>query len=149
MIANHAHFKRNSGSLGVTEGGICSGVGKRHDQVGSYRGFSGELATVLFSGQIDIFAENGAVRTGKIDEFKDAKRFAGRGLRPDAFYAVFADDNDFAGIDFPHEFGLYQVQRTGFRGQYIMTVQFSQTQRPEPVGILNPDNFAVAGQNDK
>ena len=80
-----------------------------------------------FAGLIDILAVDRAVRSCKIDEFKDAERPVIRGLGLDTLDAVFVDNHDFSGIKLAHKIGLNQVQGTGFRRQDVMAVELAKT----------------------
>ena len=91
MVTDHSHFKWYAGYFGISQGRISSGIRKRHDQVCLDRSLMRQLTAMGLSGEIDVLAENGAVRSGEIDKFKYAKGPAGSSRRLQTLNAIISD----------------------------------------------------------
>ena len=101
MVSDHAHFKGNAAFLGVPEGGVVAGVGKGHGEVHIRPVLLGQAVAEPFPAEIDVLAENLAVRPREIDQFEDAMgRFDFRERRQ-AVQARLIDDDDLPGLDIP------------------------------------------------
>ena len=105
----------------VSAGGTAGAVGHGDDEVGFDGCFFGELFTVGGSYHVYVFVEDGAGGVGEIDLFEDTVcRCHGVGpVEETAMEAFFVDSDDFAGFDLSNEFGLDDIEGTGFRGDDV------------------------------
>ena len=149
MVADDADLERHARFLGIAQGRVVARVGKGHHQVGLYRGLPGQLPAVGLAHGIDVFAEKGAVRPGKIDKLEDAEGPGAFLVGVEAANPVVVDDHDLAGVQLAHKGGLHQVQGAGLGCQHIAAVEFAQAQGPKPVGVLDAHQLAQAGEHDK
>src|SRR6185369_7088063 len=135
VIADQSQFERQPGLLGIAHGGRNSGVGYGDDQVRFHAMLAGKLPPHLLSDHINVLAEDKGVRTGKVDKFEDTG--LGRHLFPRhaACHAVLVDDYHLPGLQFPDEFGFYQVESAAFRGDHIGLPQLPETKRAESVRV--------------
>ena len=53
------------------------------------------------------------------------------------------------GLDFPYKLAAHEIKRTGFRGDHPGILEFSQTQRPESIGISHGDQVVVGQQHQR
>ena len=74
VVAYHAHFKGDARFCGIADGGVITGIWKRHNHVCPPQGLPGpDACRVPFSFHETFFAVNGRVGPGKIDIFKYAQ----------------------------------------------------------------------------
>ena len=99
---------------------------------------------------VDVLVGNGAVGPREIDVLKDAK---GAPLlfreSLNAFEPAFVDDHDFAGLDIADEFGVNQVERTGFAGENPGIADFADAERTKTVGITDTNELLLGHDHER
>ena len=75
-VLNESLSVGNAGDFRVSYGMRYTGLGNRDDQVGVDRGLLGQQVAHSLASHIDIASVDVAIRTGKVDEFKDAHGLA-------------------------------------------------------------------------
>jgi hypothetical protein len=117
--SDHPHLKRDARGLGIADGRVVAGIGKRHDKISFDPALPGQDLAHLLAALIDIDPEDIAVWPGKVDMLEDAEASALRRPGKERAQPLTVDDQHFAGLNIPHICGLHQIERAGLRGYDI------------------------------
>ena len=153
VVADDAEFERHAAFHSVAHGCGNAGIGDGDDDIRIDVAFARELGADAFAGLVDGHAFEHGIRAGEIDVFEDAEAC---GVGAEGFHAVHAamiDDDDFAGIHVPHEFGTDDVQRAGFADEHpgricAGQVDAAENQGAHAKGVSHADQGFV-GQGDE
>ena len=110
--------------------------------------FQRQLTAHLLAHVIDRAATQNGVGTGEIDVFENAGPGGLAREGPVALDAFIGNHHHFAILDFAHETGADDVERTGFRAQDVGAVQFTQHERADAERIARADQLLV-GERDE
>ena len=124
-------------------------IGDRHDDVGFDRRLSREFRAHHLANIVYGLAVHDRIRPGEINIFEDA---GARGPRRKWLQAVdpFAGDNDDLAIsDIAHKTRADDVERAGFRGENVASVELAKDERPDSQWIAGADQLLVAKRNER
>ena len=110
--------------------------------------FAGELRAHRLAHIVDRAAMHDGIRPGEIDIFENARPHRARRERTQTLDAILRNDDDLAIADIADEMSADDVERTGFGGEDIMTVELAENQRPDAEWIARADQHGV-GQGDE
>ncbi len=126
-----------------------AGLGDRHHHVGFDHRLTGECLAHALARRVHALAVEVGVGPGEVDELEEAELGIGFGEALAVVQARRVDDDHLAGLDLAHEVGADDVERCGLAGEHPATLDATEDQRPEPVGVAHADEVGLVHHHER
>src|ERR1017187_1848732 len=147
VVADESKTKRNAAFGRVSDGGGVPRIGHGNHDIRVNRSLAGKLASHIIATQIHRAAEDNAVRTRKINVFKNAAGKRRRRRIKSRADSLRPDDNKFTGLDIAFVDRADQIESASFRSKDHRIFFLTCKSRDAAHG-KRPKSARIAGRKD-